>query len=239
MYKNNRVVCIIPARGGSKGLKGKNIKDLLGKPLIAYSIEHAKESKYIDRVIVSTEDSVIAEISKKYGAEVPFIRPKELATDDSSAMDVLLHAIDWIESREKDLFDIIVLLHVTAPLRSVKDIDNCIELLVDKKADNVFSVAEANRNPYFNMVEVCQDGMVKLVKNGNFATRQSAPEVYDMNASIYVWWKDTLKEKKSTLCEKSQIYIMPKERSVDIDDETDFKVAEMFLKESRVNVNKR
>lgn len=232
MYNGKVVLCIIPARGGSKGLPGKNIKELLAKPLIAYSIEQARHSKYIDRVVVSTDSKAIADISKQYGAEAPFMRPKEYAGDESSIFDVLLHAMDWMEKNEKYLFDILVLLHVTAPLRNTEDIDNCIELLVKKDADNVFSVTPTNRNPYFNMVEVSKDGKVRLVKKGDFATRQSAPEVFDMNASIYVWWKDMLKEKRATLLENSHIYIMPKERSVDIDDAIDFKIAETLLKEA-------
>ena len=235
MYKANKILCVIPARGGSKGLPGKNIKELLGKPLIAYTIEQAKESKYIDRVIVSTEDIRIADISKEYGAEVPFIRPNELALDDSSTIDVLLHAIDWIEKMQGYVFDILVLLHVTTPLRSVEDVDNCIELLIEKNADNVFTVTEAHRNPYFNMVEV-NNGKVKLVKKGNFVSRQSAPQVYDMNSSIYVWRKDILKKKKSIFLENSYTYTMPKERSVDIDDSIDFRIAEMLLRKSVTNV---
>lgn len=233
MYKDYRVLCIIPARQGSKGLPGKNIKELLGKPLIAYTIEQARHSKYIDRVIVSTDSNEIADIAKKHGADVPFMRPKEYAADESSIFDVLLHAIDWMENKEKYFFDILVLLHVTSPLRDAKDIDNCIELLVKRNADNVFSVTPAHRNPYFNMVEVSKDGKVRLVKKGDFVIRQSAPEVFDMNASIYVWWKDILKEKKATLLKKSLIYIMPKERSVDIDDAIDFKIAEMLLKDAK------
>ena len=231
MYKDNKIVCIIPARGGSKGLPGKNIKTLLNKPLIAYSIEHAKGSQYIDRVIVSTESLEIADISRKYGAEVPFKRPEELASDDSSTIDVLLHAINWLEREEEYLFDILVLLHVTTPLRNVEDIDSSIKLLVENNADNVFSVTEAHGNPYFNMVEVTKEGLVKLVKEGNFTTRQSAPPVYDMNASIYVWWKDILRGKRKTFLDKTCIYLMPKERSIDIDDIIDFKIAEMFLEE--------
>ena len=168
MYKNNQIVCIIPARGGSKGLPGKNIKDFCGKPLIAHTIEQAKQSKYIDRVIVSTEDDTIACTSLDYGAEVPFIRPVELAGDEVATIDVLLHAINWLENIGQYTFDIIVLLHVTTPLRSVADIDNCIALLVDEKADNIFSVAESHRNPYFNMVEEDTNGFVKLVKEGCF-----------------------------------------------------------------------
>ncbi len=231
MYKNHSILCVIPARAGSKGLPGKNVKILSGKPLIAYSIEQARASRHIDRVIVSTESRKIAGIARKYGAEVPFMRPKKLATDDCSIIDVLLHATAWMEKKEKYKFDILVLLHATAPLRSVEDIDNSIKLLVDKNADNVFSVAEAHRNPYFNMVEVHKDGTVRLVKEGGFVTRQSAPRAYDMNASVYVWWKNILKEKKSVFLKGAHIYVMPRERSVDIDDYLDFKTVEMILKE--------
>ena len=230
MYKNYRILCVIPARGGSKGLPQKNIKELLGKPLIAHTIEHALGSKYIDRVIVSTEDDEIARIAKKFGAEIPFKRPEELAQDESSGIDVLLNAMDWMD-KENYAFDILVLLHVTAPLRTIGDINNCIELLVESHADNVFSVTEAYRNPYFNMVEIKANKKVSLVKEGKFVTRQSTPIVYDMNASIYVWWKNILKEKMSVFLEDTNIYIMPKERSVDIDDILDFKIVEMLMKE--------
>lgn len=230
MYNNNKILCVIPARGGSKGLPGKNIKELADKPLIAYTIEHAKQSKYIDRVIVSTESYEIAQISKTFGAEIPFMRPLELAEDNAATIDVLLHAIDWMETVEKYFFDILVLLHVTTPLRTTEDVDNCIEILVDKNADNIFSVTEAHRNPYFNMVEVTGNGKIKLVKKGKFTTRQSAPQVFDMNSSIYVWWKDILKKKKKVFLTGSAVYMMPKERSVDIDDNLDFRIAEMLVK---------
>ena len=232
MYKNNIILCVILARGGSKGLPGKNIKKILGKPLISYSIEQANESRYIDRVIVSTEDKEISEIAKQSGGEILFSRPDELASDESGIIDVLLHAMDWMEIKEGYSFDILVLLHVTTPLRSVEDIDNSIEMLVNKKADNVFSVTEAHKNPYFNMIEINKDGTAKLVKKGNFVTRQAAPLVYDMNASVYVWWKNKLKEKKSHFMEKSYVYVMPKKRSIDIDDYYDLMIAELFLKET-------
>jgi len=228
MYKDHVVVCVIPAKGGSKGLPGKNIKMFCGKPLIAHTIEQAKQSKYIDRVIVSTEAEEIAQISLEYGAEVPFIRPMELAGDSVATIDVLIHAINWLEYKEQYPFKILVLLHVTTPLRSVEDIDNSIALLVEEKADNIFSVAEAHRNPYFNMVELNKSGYAALVKQGNFATRQAARLVYDMNSSIYVWWKEILKEKKKIFLYKTIIYVMPKERSIDIDDDLDFKIAEFL-----------
>jgi len=227
--KKANIVAIIPARGGSKGIPKKNIKILANKPLIAYTIEQALKSKYIDRTIVSTDDKEIADISKYYGAEIPFMRPDSLSGDDVSTIDVLLHALDWLVNCEKYTFDILVLLHTTAPLRAVKDIDTCIEMLLTEKADNIISVTEAHRNPYFNMVEVDKQGRVKLAKKGAFITRQSTPKVYDLNASIYVWWKDLFKKKRSLLLTGTKLYLMPKERSIDIDDEIDFKIAELFL----------
>ncbi len=231
MHRNHTVLCVVPARGNSKGLPRKNIKNLLGKPLIGYTIEQALQSKYIDRVVVSTENREIAEIAAKYGAEVPFLRPSELATDESGTIDVLLHAMSWLETEERYNFDILVLLHVTTPLRESGDIDRCIELLVERRADNVFSVTEAHRNPYFNMVEIDAKGWVHLVKQGSFSTRQAAPPVYDMNSSIYVWWREALRGERRTFLQKTCAYIMPKERSVDIDDHIDFRIAEMLLRE--------
>jgi CMP-N,N'-diacetyllegionaminic acid synthase len=228
MYREHVVVCVIPARGGSKGLPGKNIKTFCGKPLIAHTIEQAKQARYIDRVIVSTEDEAIANISLKYGAEVPFVRPMELAGDNSSTIDVLLHAINWLEDVDRYDFDILLLLHTTTPLRIVQDIDQSIAFMVEEKADNIFSVAEAHRNPYFNMVEEGADGFVRLVKEGCFSTRQAAPKVYDMNASIYVWWKYVLKQERKIFLKKTKAFVMPKERSIDIDDDLDFKIAEFL-----------
>jgi CMP-N,N'-diacetyllegionaminic acid synthase len=233
MYKDHVVVCVIPARGGSKGVPRKNIKSLADKPLIAYTIKQSMQSEYIDRTIVSTEDKEIADISRQYGAEVPFVRPDDLAGDQVATVDVLLHAINWLEEKENYKFDILVLLHTTAPLRAVKDIDSCIEMLWNTKADNVFSVTEAHRNPYFNIVEINPDGKVQLSKEGSFTSRQSAPKVYDMNASIYVWWKDILKKEGKIFLKNSKVYIMPKQRSIDIDDNIDFKIAEIMMAEQK------
>lgn len=229
MYKNKKILCVIPARSGSKGLPGKNIKKLLDKPLIVYTIEQAKESRYIDRIIVSTDSQKIAKIAKANGAQVPFIRPKRLSTDKSNMIDVLLHAMDWMEKREKYSFDILVLLPVTAPLRRREDIDNSIRLLFRQNNDNVFSVTQAHQNPYFNMVEMDKQGYVKLVKKANFANRQQAPAVFDINGSVYVWWTDILRKKKGLFLKRSQIYIMPKERSVDIDDSFDFEIVKRLM----------
>src|SRR3989339_1217246 len=171
MYKNKSILCIIPARGGSKGVPGKNIKPLCGKPLIAYSIAHAKKSRYIDRVIVSTDSLPIAAVARRCGAEVPFIRPARLARDNSGTIEVLVHAVKTLEEEGTQSYDIIVLLHATTPLRNPADIDNCIELLVRTQAGSVFSVTQSHRNPYFNMVELNKSGKAMMVKAGLFTTR--------------------------------------------------------------------
>lgn len=228
MLQKHKIVSIIPARGGSKGVPRKNIRKLAGKPLIAYTIEQSLKSRFIDRTIVSTEDEEIATVAREYGAEVPFLRPATLAGDEVSTIDVLLHAINWLEECEQYDFDLLVLLHATTPLRAVEDIDECVSRVVETKIDNIFSVTEAHRNPYFNMIELDNNGMARLVKEGRFVTRQAAPKVYDMNASIYVWWKDVLKKEKKIFLKNSHVYIMPKERSIDIDSELDFKIAEFL-----------
>ena len=231
MYNEKKILCIIPARSGSKGIPEKNIKPLCGKPLIAYSIEQALQTDLIDRTIVSTDDEKIAKISRSFGADTPFIRPAQLATDEASTLDVLLHTIEWCKKNENLCFDIILLLHANAPLRDIVDIRKCIEILVDQNADNVFSVSPASNNPYFNMVEVKENGQVTLSKEGNVSTRQSAPPVYNMNSSIYAWWNDILVDKKSIFLPKTQIHIMPRERSIDIDEPIDFRIAEMIIKD--------
>ena len=231
MRDDLRVVCIIPARAGSKGVMGKNVRLLGGRPLIAHSIEHAKGSRYIDRVIVSTDGEDIAEAALAAGAEVPFMRPADLASDTAGAIDVLIHAARWLEEEDGWPFDLLVLLHATTPLRTPQDVDACIDLLVAEKADSVISVAEAYRNPYFNMVELDSDGVPHLVKAGSFAGRQQAPPVYDLNSSIFVWWRDTLLDGRNVILPNSRVYVMPRERSVDIDEELDFRIAEMLIED--------
>jgi len=231
MYNDNKILCIIPARSGSKGIPGKNIKPICEKPLIAYSIEQALNTKLIDRTVVSTDNEKIAEISRNFGAEVPFFRPSHLATDEASTLDVLLHTIEWFKNNENLDYDIILLLHANTPLRNKIDIEKCVEILVDQNADNVFSVTPASNNPYFNMVEMNEKNEVVLVKDGNYNNRQSAPLVYSMNSSIYTWWTNNLVDKNSLFLPKTRIHIMPRERSIDIDEPIDFKIAEMIMKD--------
>ena len=224
-----KIIAVICARGGSRGVPKKNIRPLLGRPLIAHTIDLAKKCPSIDRVIVSTEDPEIAGIAGEYGAEVPFIRPEALAQDSSPKLPVLQHAVNYLQSQENYHPDIIVDLDPTSPLRTVEDVETCIRMVREAGTDNVFSVTQSRRNPYFNMVEVV-DGRVKLVKSLNrpVAGRQDAPPVYDMNASIYAWKRAALMDNATIFLAGTRIYEMP-EWALDIDSELDFEFAEFIL----------
>ena len=231
MYKGKNILGLIPARGGSKGLPRKNIKPLLGKPLIAWTIEEALASKYLDRLIVSTDDKEIAEISKKYGAEVPFIRPKELAEDNAKGIDVALHAIDWLKKNDKQKqYDLLMLLQPTSPLRTTEDIDKAIELLFLKDAKAIVSVCEVDHYPLWSNTlpenGCMKDFIRKEIMNKN---RQELPIFYRLNGCIYLAYCSYLQKQRSFFGEKSFAYIMPKERSIDIDGEIDFRLAEILL----------
>jgi len=232
MIENKRIISIIPARGGSKGVPRKNIKQLLGKPLIAWTIEEAKGSKYINRVIVSTDDEEIAEISKNYGAEV-IKRPKELARDDSPTIDAIMHAINWFEERG-EYFDIIVLLEPTSPLRDVEDIDKCIEILIgNPKAEAIVSVAKLeSTHPEFNVV-INKEGFIrKLNGTTNFKVlrRQDLKNIYFFEGSIYISYIETLKQKRTFYHESTLAYIVPKYKSLEIDELCDFICVEALMK---------
>lgn len=240
MSKSGNILCAICARGGSKRIKGKNIRPLLGKPLIAYTIEQALRWGKAMHVIVSTDSEEIAGIAKRYGAETPFIRPVELAGDNVGKLDVLRHALSEAEAHYDARFDILLDLDATAPIRSVKDIDNIVKLFKGKKTDCVFSVVKARRNPYFNMVEKHRDGTVKVCKKAHSTvlTSQSAPSVYEMNASMYVYSRDFLLDpaNKTPYSKTSYAYEMDEIAGVDIDSEIDFKFIEFLVKEGVVKL---
>ena len=227
-----KVVATICARGGSKSIPGKNVRLLCGKPMIVHTIEVAQKCRLINRIIVSTDDPKIAEVASTNGAEVPFMRPKELASDAAPKLAVIQHAIQYLETKEGYIPDIIVDLDPTSPLRTKKDIEACIKMIADGKAENVFSVIECRKNPYFNMVEVI-DGRVRLVKPSAQAVvrRQDAPQVYEINASIYVWKRDALMNNDTMYLETTALYVMPK-WAIDIDSEIDFEFVEFIMKKS-------
>ncbi len=236
MYNNYKVIALIPARGGSKGVKRKNIKLLAGKPLIGFTIEQALASKYIDKVIVSTDDKEIAHISGQLGAKVPFIRPHELADDNAKGIDVALHGIDFIEKNIIKENFIFVYLQPTSPLRKTEDIDNAIEeleSLPDAKA--VYSVCEAEHSPIL-MNTLPDNRCMKNFLNEKFQNknRQELPEYYRLNGALYVIYKNTLKKHKNFFfTDETYAYIMPIERSIDIDSHIDFKFAEFLLNKNQ------
>lgn len=221
------VIASICARGGSQGVPGKNIRMLAGKPLIVHTIDQALACPEIDEVFVSTDSAAIAEIAKAAGAQVPFLRPAHLATNAAPKIPVIQHLVTEIQRRGA-VISTIVDLDPTSPLRKVADIQACIGLL-DKDTDVVITTFEAEKNPYFNMVEVKTDGNVGLVKQSNVPvhSRQTAPKVYSMNASIYVWHADTLA--LGLWDGRVRMYVMPRERSIDIDSELDFLLVEQLI----------
>ncbi len=222
------ILVVIPARSGSKGIPGKNIKKLHGKPLINYTIEAAKEIFENSQVIVSTDDKEIAEIAASHGANIPFLRPKELAQDDSSTRDVILHLVDYFE-RKKSMPSVIVLLQVTSPLRNSKHLNEALDLFFHKDCDMVVSVTESKTSPYFNLYEENKEGYLQKSKDGAFTRRQDVPPVYEYNGAIYIFKTKSIVESEMKDFEKITKYVMSKNDSVDIDDEVDWKIAEYIL----------
>lgn len=224
------MIAIIPARGGSKGLPGKNIMEMCGKPLIAYTIEAALNAKSIDHVIISTDDIKIADVAKKYGAEVPFMRPSRLASDTAMAVDNYIYTIERLEKEWNMKIDSFVVLQPTSPLRLSADIDGAVELFNARKADSVVTyVKEAH--PVFWHKKVDDNNKIEDLFEGTIANRQELPITYYPNGAVYVFSTNLIRQRKY-YSENSYAYIMPRERSVDIDFLEDFKYAE-FLMQSR------
>lgn len=224
------VTCVIGARGGSKGCTGKNLRPLLGKPLIAWSIEQAIACPDISRVVVSTDSDDIADIARHYGAEVPFRRPAELASDTAGKWGVWQHALQACEDHYGEQVDIYVDLDCTSPLRDVDDISKAIDQFRRTKSDAVFSVCEARKNPYFNMIEVV-DGCQRICKTlpEPVVRRQDAPKVYEHVASIYVLSPDYLRRGSGLLSGCTQGYDIGVDKSIDIDSEFDFRIMEYLM----------
>ena len=223
-------ICSICARGGSIGVPRKNVRLLQGLPLIAHSIRQALACPEIDAVYVSTDDDETAAIAREHGAIVPFKRPAELATSSVGKLPVIQHLIAHLETSGVNITRIVD-LQPTSPLRRVEDISAAIALL-DPKVDVVITGYLTDKNPYFSMVERKSDGNVGLVAkiDGGFTTRQSAPTVYAMNGSVYVWHRNTLD--KGLWGGQVRLHEMPPERSVDIDGELDFRLCELILSDA-------
>lgn len=226
MYQGKTFLAIIPARGGSKRLPGKNTLPLAKKPLITWTIEAALESSYIDMAIVSSDEQEILDLAKESGA-VSLVRPSHLATDEASTLDALNHVIDSVE-RE---YDYIVLLQATSPLRTTRHINEAIELLIDKNADSIVSLSEANHNPLWTNV-LPEDGCMKgFLRDDVIGKRsQDLDTYYQLNGAIYIVDAGKFKSFNSLLFDKSYAYIMPQEASIDIDTMYDYICAEAIIK---------
>lgn len=228
------VCAFVFARGGSKGVPGKNIRNLAGEPLISYSITCALSSPYVDRVIVSTDDHEIASIAKQYGAEVPFMRPDELASDQSAEWLSWQHALNFLKDAG-EMPDVFLSVPSTSPLRDVDDLNASIEKLIEGQFDVVLTVSEAARNPYFNMVKVKADGGVELAVRPDrpITRRQDAPVFYDITTVAYAARPDFILHNSGVFQGKVGTVVIPCERAMDIDTEHDFKVADFLMREKQ------
>ena len=233
MYKNETYLAIIPARGGSKGLPGKNKKMMHGKPLIAWSIEVALKSEYLDEVVVSTDSHEIAEIAKKYGAHVPFIRPEALSSDHASSIDVIIHCIEFLKASCGKTYDYVVLLEPTSPLRTVEDIDRAIEKLSLVGAQSVVGVCRAEaQNPAFLMT-VGESGRIKGYAGNEIKSvrRQDVEDVYYLEGTIYISKTETLMSKRTFYHNDTVAYEVPKWKSLEVDDMDDWIMIEALIEQ--------
>lgn len=224
-------ICTICARGGSKGVKNKNLLELLGKPLIAHSILQAKKSNLFDVIAVSSDSIEIIEVAKEYGADYVIKRPDELATDMAAKLPVIQHCVRQVEQLSKMKFDTMTDIDATSPLRTIEDLKNAVTMFEKNNyATNLISAAPARRSPYFNLIEEGTDGYVRLSKplDKTIVRRQDAPKTYDMNASIYIWKRSSFFNEQSVFTEKTILYVMPEDRSQDIDSELDFEIVKLL-----------
>ncbi len=226
-----RYVALICARGGSKGVPGKNIRQLGGMPLIGWAIQAAKQVKKISRVIVSTDSEEIAKVAKECGAEVPFIRPADLGRDDSPEWLVWRHALRYLAEHDQEQLDGLVVVPATAPLRKSQDIENCLDEYEKGEVDVVVTYSDAHRSPYFNMVVNDQEGYCSLAVSPkkNISRRQDAPVVYDMSTVAYVARPQFVNEYNALFEGRVRGVYVPPERALDIDTPLDFRIAECLV----------
>jgi len=227
------LVCTICARGGSKGVVGKNARDLLGKPVLAWSIAQARETGLFDAIAFSSDSDALLEAALKAGADIAVKRPDEMATDTAPKLPAIRHCLEQAIAQTGKTPEIFVDLDVTSPLRLASDISGAVTLLRDSGARNVITGAPARRSPYFNLVEQRSDGSVGLSKSANppITRRQDAPRCFDMNASIYVWRVAPFLEQPAVFYPDTRLFEMPEERSIDIDSDLDFSLVELLLRQ--------
>jgi len=224
-------LCTICARGGSKGVPGKNIRPLMGLPLIAHSIHQARATGVFSAIAVSSDSEEILAISKAHGADLIIKRPAEMATDEAGKMPAIAHAVKTAEALSGQRYEICVDLSATAPLRLPEDITASIALLKSTASKNVITGSPSHCSPYFSLVETDKNGRVHISKQlpHNILRRQDSPLCYDMNGSIYVWQRDVLLADPQVFYDDTRIHIMPRERSLDIDEEIDFALVEFLM----------
>ena len=226
------ILITLCARGGSKGIPGKNIRIMNGQPLIALSIHIAKAfaAKYDVDIALSTDDNKIKNVASSLGLSTSYERPEHLATDQAGKIETIADLLDFHESMQQKTYDYILDLDITSPLRNLADLENAFALIYnDEHALNLYSVNPSARNPYFNMVEIQENGYYGLIKKGNFLTRQSAPKVYDLNASFYVFRRKFFEQDRPvTINDRSLVYVMP-HICFDLDHPVDFDFMEYLL----------
>lgn len=231
MKNNEKILAIIPARGGSKGIPNKNIIDIDGNPLIKYTIDAALKSKMLTHCVVSTDSDVISDVAKSCGAMVPFRRPDSLSDDKALSLPVIQHAVNFMESDQGFLYDAIVMLQPTTPLRQTKDIDNAIKMLFDTNADSVISVVDVEGYHPLRMKRVVDGRLINYIDQGHedMRPRQKLPPVYIRNGAIYATRRNIMMKKNSFSGVDSRAYIMPSDRSVNIDTYEDLLLAKSYF----------
>lgn len=231
IYKGKRTLGVITARGGSRGIPRKNIKDLCGKPLIAYTIEAAHKSQYLTRCVISTDDEEIAQVVKSHGGEVPFMRPSDLAQDKSASIPVIQHALSWLQEHEGLHYDYAMILQPTSPFRTAEDIDSCIQKIVDTGADSVMSMVELTDFSLKKLKKLDGDLLVPLVQEEGktSAARTDMERTYKRNCAIYLTRTDLIMG-GDLFGQVSRAYVMPRDCSVDINEPIDFELAEFLMR---------
>jgi CMP-N,N'-diacetyllegionaminic acid synthase len=229
-----RVLCTICARAGSKGVANKNLRPINSKPLIVYSIEQALATKLFDQIAVSSDSPEIRSVSLAKGATFAVERPIEMASDTAPKLPAIRHCVEAVEKKFGQ-FDVIIDLDATAPLRLPDDILGALELLTSTNSDNVITGTPSHRSPYFNLVETNENGIVHLSKQPPVSVerRQDSPQCFDMNASIYVWRRNALFENETLFTNNTRLFVMPQERSLDIDSQADFEMVEWMMTKGR------
>lgn len=231
MYKGNKILALIPARGGSKGIPRKNIVDLGGSPLISWTIDSARKSKFIDKLILSSEDQEIINIAQNNGCEVPFVRPKDLAGDTTKSIDVILHALDTIEGR----YDYLLLLQPTSPFRTEFHIDNFVKKCIDSEAEVMVSVSKVKKHPS-SLYYIDDNQISPIIESNTYSRRQDMPPTYEYNGALYISTIDYIQKYKSYKTSHVKPFEMDEYSSIDIDEESDLIYAECLLKTGKIKV---